>query len=81
MGPRLAVDIVVELLANVWSEQQLMANDRGIERDDIYRCLPCSPRKFRGSVKVRNSNRESPFKSPSYGWLHLFPLNRGASTS
>jgi uncharacterized protein (DUF433 family) len=38
-GTRLAVEFVVELLANGWSRQQILDNYPGITVDDIQACL------------------------------------------
>jgi uncharacterized protein (DUF433 family) len=38
-GSRLAVEFIIELLANGWSEQDIIANYPGITRDDILACL------------------------------------------
>lgn len=38
-GTRLAVEFIVELLANGWSEQQILQNYPGITTDDIHACL------------------------------------------
>jgi uncharacterized protein (DUF433 family) len=38
-GTRLAVEFIVELLANGWTEQQIRDNYPGITRDDILACL------------------------------------------
>ena len=38
-GTRLAVEFVVELLANGWSEQQIIENYTGITHEDISACL------------------------------------------
>ncbi len=38
-GTRLAVEFIVELLANDWSEQQIMDNYPGITHEDISACL------------------------------------------
>ena len=38
-GTRLAVEFIVELLANGWSEQQIRDNYPGVTRDDISACL------------------------------------------
>lgn len=38
-GTRLAVEFIVELLANGWSEQQIRENYPGVTRDDISACL------------------------------------------
>ncbi|HVA47000.1 MAG TPA: DUF433 domain-containing protein [Pirellulales bacterium] len=38
-GTRLAVEFIVELLANGWSQQQIIDNYPGITSDDIQACL------------------------------------------
>jgi len=38
-GTRLSVEFVVELLANGWSEPQILQNYPGISREDISACL------------------------------------------
>ncbi|QDU91543.1 hypothetical protein Pla175_49720 [Pirellulimonas nuda] len=38
-GTRIAVEFVLELLANEWSEQQILENYPGLEHDDITACL------------------------------------------
>ena len=38
-GTRLAVEFVVELLANGWSESQIIDNYTGITHEDISACL------------------------------------------
>ena len=38
-GTRLAVEFIVELLANGWSEQQIQDNYPGITHEDISACL------------------------------------------
>lgn len=38
-GTRLAVEFLVELLANGWSEQQIIDNYPGITADDLHACL------------------------------------------
>lgn len=38
-GTRLAVEFIVELLANGWSEQQILDNYPGITHEDISACL------------------------------------------
>lgn len=38
-GTRLAVEFAVELLANNWSEQQILESYPGISHDDISACL------------------------------------------
>ena len=37
-GTRLEVKFIVELLANGWSEQQIIENYTGISHDDISAC-------------------------------------------
>jgi uncharacterized protein (DUF433 family) len=38
-GTRLAVEFIVELLANDWTEEQVLENYPGIEHADISACL------------------------------------------
>lgn len=38
-GTRLAVEFIMELLANGWTEQQIFDNYPGIEHEDIAACL------------------------------------------
>ena len=38
-GTRLAVEFVIELLAQGWDEAEIIANYPGIARDDIQACL------------------------------------------
>ena len=38
-GTRLAVEFIVELLADGWSEQQILDNYPGISVEDIHACL------------------------------------------
>ena len=38
-GTRLAVEFIVELLANGWTEQQILENYPGITQEDISACL------------------------------------------
>ncbi len=38
-GTRLAVEFIVELLANGWSDQQIAENYPGVTREDIFACL------------------------------------------
>ena len=38
-GTRLAVEFIVELLANGWTEQQIFDNYPGITHEDITACL------------------------------------------
>ncbi len=36
---RLAVEFIIELLANGWSEEEIIRNYPGISREDILACL------------------------------------------
>lgn len=38
-GSRLAVDFVIELLANGWTESEILRNYPGITHEDITACL------------------------------------------
>ena len=38
-GSRLSVEFIVELLANGWSERQIIDNYPGITVDDLHACL------------------------------------------
>jgi uncharacterized protein (DUF433 family) len=38
-GTRLAVELILELLANGWTQQQVIDNYPGITTDDIQACL------------------------------------------
>jgi len=38
-GTRLAVEFIVELLANGWTEQQILDNYPGIAHEDVSACL------------------------------------------
>lgn len=38
-GTRIAVEFVVELLAEGWSEQQVIDNYPGLTREDVLACL------------------------------------------
>ncbi len=38
-GTRLAVEFIVELLAQGWAESEILRNYPGIEREDISACL------------------------------------------
>jgi uncharacterized protein (DUF433 family) len=38
-GTRLAVEFILELLSNGWSEAQILENYPGLARDDIRACL------------------------------------------
>ncbi len=38
-GTRLAVEFIIDLLAQGWSEAEILRNYPGIEREDIQACL------------------------------------------
>jgi uncharacterized protein (DUF433 family) len=38
-GTRLAVDFIVGLLADGWSQEDVLANYPGLTREDIFACL------------------------------------------
>lgn len=38
-GTRLAVEFIVDLLAQGWSEKEILRNYPGLVREDIYACL------------------------------------------
>lgn len=38
-GTRLAVEFIIDLLANEWSEQQIFENYPGLSHEDIRACL------------------------------------------
>jgi uncharacterized protein (DUF433 family) len=38
-GTRLTVELIVDLLANGWSEQEIIRNYPGITHEDILACL------------------------------------------
>ncbi len=38
-GTRLAVEFIVELLAQGWTEAEILKNNPGITREDILACL------------------------------------------
>ena len=38
-GTRLAVEFIIELLANGWSETQILDNYPGVTHEDIVACL------------------------------------------
>ena len=38
-GTRLAVEFIIDLLAQGWSETQILENYPGLTREDIYACL------------------------------------------
>jgi uncharacterized protein (DUF433 family) len=38
-GTRLAVEFIVELLAEGWSEEEIMQNYPGVTKEDIHACL------------------------------------------
>ncbi|MFN0199697.1 MAG: DUF433 domain-containing protein [Planctomycetaceae bacterium] len=39
LGTRLAVEFIIDLLANGWTEQQILENYPNITTDDIRACL------------------------------------------
>lgn len=38
-GTRLAVEFIIDLMANGWSEQDILRNYSGLTHDDIQACL------------------------------------------
>ena len=38
-GTRLAVEFIVDLLANGWTEDEILRNYPGLTREDIHACL------------------------------------------
>ena len=46
-GTRIAVELVVELMANGWTQEQILENYSNLTADDIRACLaygfPCAP--------------------------------------
>lgn len=38
-GSRLAVELILELLANGWTQQQILDNYPGLSADDLFACL------------------------------------------
>ena len=42
-GTRLSVELVIGLMANGWSEADILANYRGITHDDIIACFAYAP--------------------------------------
>ena len=38
-GTRLAVEFIVDLMANGWSEEKILENYPGLEREDVQACL------------------------------------------
>ena len=38
-GTRLAVEFIVDLLAEGWSEEEIMQNYPGVTKEDIHACL------------------------------------------
>ena len=38
-GTRIAVEFIVELLANGWNEAQILENYPGVTREDVQACL------------------------------------------
>jgi len=59
-GTRLAVEFIVELLANGWTERQIIENYPGITHEDISACLHYATRTFgqwRGHFSVVEHHR------------------------
>ena len=52
-GTRLAVEFIIDLLANGWSEQEIMRNYPGISYEDIRACLSYASESLKGE-KVYN---------------------------
>ena len=38
-GTRLAVEFIIDLLAQGWSDEQILANYPGLTTDDVHACL------------------------------------------
>jgi len=38
-GTRLAVEFIIDLLAQGWSEEQILTNYPGLTREDLHACL------------------------------------------
>ena len=38
-GTRLAVEFIIDLLAQGWSDEQILANCPGLTSDDVHACL------------------------------------------
>ncbi|MBI2897586.1 MAG: DUF433 domain-containing protein [Deltaproteobacteria bacterium] len=38
-GTRIAVEFVLELLANGWTQEQILANYPGLTREDVLACI------------------------------------------
>ncbi len=47
-GTRLAVEFIIDLLAQGWTEAEILHNYPGLAREDIRACLACA-----GMVQVR----------------------------
>ena len=41
-GTRLAVELIVDLLAQCWSEEEILKNYPGLTRDDLHARLKCA---------------------------------------
>jgi len=41
-GTRLAVEFIIDLLAQGWSESDILENYPGLRREDIQACLGCA---------------------------------------
>ena len=55
-GTRLAVEFIVDLLAQGWSEEEVLRNYPGLEREDIQACL-------RYASSLLHAERAYPLKS------------------
>ncbi len=51
-GTRLAVEFVIELLAQGWSEQDILRNYPGLAHDDIQACLSYASDLLRAAERV-----------------------------
>ena len=41
-GTRLAAELIVDILAQGWSEEDILKNYPGLTRDDVHACLKCA---------------------------------------
>ena len=56
-GTRLAVEFVVDLLAQGWQESEIIRNYPGLTRDDIAACL-------KYATNILNAEKIYPFERP-----------------
>ncbi len=56
-GTRLAVEFILELLANDWTNEQILTNYPGLELEDIHACLTYAQ-------EVLQQERVFPFTQP-----------------